>query len=115
MHEYGLCEGVLDAVRERAGGRAVAGFRLRCGIKHAVDAEAMTLAFEVMAAGTEADGARIEIVIVPATLTCRTCGAGGDTTDMLALCPRCGSDDVQITGGDELTLESVSYAATFPQ
>jgi hypothetical protein len=29
MHEFGLCEGVLDAVRQRADGRRVTGVRVR--------------------------------------------------------------------------------------
>jgi Zn finger protein HypA/HybF involved in hydrogenase expression len=28
---------------------------------------------------------------------------------VLAICPRCASDDVEITGGDEMTLESITY------
>ena len=110
MHEYGLCEGVLDAVRQRAGGRQVAGIRVRFGVRHAVDAESLAQAFGVVAEGTEAAGAAVELVTVPATLTCRSCGHTGDITDVLAVCPRCASDDVEVTGGDEMTLESVRYA-----
>lgn len=55
MHEYGLSEGVLDAVQKRADGRPVAGIRIRCGARHAVEPEAMRQAFGMMATGTEAD------------------------------------------------------------
>ena len=41
MHEYGLAEGVLATVRQRAAGRKVAGIRVRFGVKHAVDEESM--------------------------------------------------------------------------
>ena len=33
MHEFGLCEGVLDTVRARAGGRQVAAVRVRFGVR----------------------------------------------------------------------------------
>jgi hydrogenase nickel incorporation protein HypA/HybF len=109
MHEFGLSEGVLATVRQRASGRKVAGIRVRFGVRHHVDQESLAHAFGVVAEGTEAEGAAVELVTVPATLTCRGCGFGGETTDVLAICPRCAGDDVEISGGDEMTLESISY------
>ncbi len=109
MHEYGLCEGVLDAVRQRAGGRKVAGIRVRFGVRHAVDQESLTQAFSFVAEGTEAAGAAVELVTVPARITCRDCGLAAETTDVLAVCPRCARADVEISGGDEITLESITY------
>jgi D-sedoheptulose 7-phosphate isomerase len=109
MHEFGLCEGVLDAVRKRAAGRPVAGVRLRCGVRHAVDEASMAHAFSVVAEGTEAAGATVEVITVPATVACRDCGAAGESTDRLAACPACGSVNVELDGGDELILESLTY------
>jgi len=109
MHEFGLCEGVLDTVRTRAAGRPVSGIRVRCGVRHAVDAESMTQAFGFIASGTEADGAAVEVVTVPATVHCHGCGATSETTDLLTACPRCAGSDVELTGGDELVLESISF------
>ena len=54
MHEYGLCEGVLDAVRQRAEGRKVAEVKVRFGVRHAVDQESLSQAFGFVAEGTEA-------------------------------------------------------------
>ena len=79
MHEYGLCEGVLDAVRQRAGGRKVAGIRVRFGVRHAVDEESLTQAFTFVAEGTEAAGAAVELVTVPARMACRDCGLAAET------------------------------------
>ena len=110
MHEFGLCEGVLDAVQKRAAGRRVAGIRVRCGVRHAVDPASMAQAFEMVATGTEADGAAVEVVTVPATVTCHGCGTASEVADPIPVCPRCGSADVDVSGGDELTLESVSYS-----
>jgi hypothetical protein len=38
------------------------------------------------------------------------CGTASDVSDPIPVCPRCGSADVDVSGGDELTLESVSYS-----
>jgi hydrogenase nickel insertion protein HypA len=112
VHEFGLCEGVLQAVQTRAAGRPVAGIRVRCGVRHAVDPQSLAQAFALVADGTEAAGAAVEVVTVPATVTCRDCGTAGESTDQLAVCPRCGGANVEVSGGDELVLESVRYAAS---
>jgi hydrogenase nickel incorporation protein HypA/HybF len=109
MHEYGLAEGVLATVRQRAEGRKVARIRVRFGVRHAVDQESMAQAFRFVAEGTEAAGAAVEVVTVPATIACQTCGRSAPTTDVLAVCPLCGAEDVEITGGEEMTLESITY------
>jgi hydrogenase nickel incorporation protein HypA/HybF len=70
----------------------------------------MRQAFGFVAAGTEADGAAVDIVTVPAIVNCHGCGATSETADLLTTCPRCKGSDVAVTGGDELVLESISYA-----
>jgi hydrogenase nickel incorporation protein HypA/HybF len=110
MHEYGLAEGVLDSVRQRAGGRQVTGLRVRFGVRHAVDEESLAQAFGFVAEGTEAAGAEVKLITVPATLSCRDCGQTAQTGDVLAVCPHCAGENVDITGGDEMTLESITYA-----
>ena len=112
MHEYGLCEGVLETVRQRAGGRKVTGIRVRFGVRHAVVEESLAQAFSFVAAGTEAAGAVVELVTVPATIDCHDCGLRAETTDVLAVCPRCAGENVTITGGDEMILESITYEPT---
>ena len=109
MHEYGLAEGVLATVRQRAAGRKVAGIQVRFGVRHAVDEESLAQAFGFVAEGTEAAGAAVTLVTVPATITCQDCGLTAETADVLAACPRCAGEDVKITGGDEMTLESITY------
>jgi hydrogenase nickel incorporation protein HypA/HybF len=65
MHEIGLCESLLDAVERRAAGRKVLGVKFRVGEQHRVVDEALDQAFELVAAGTVAEGAVVELVVVP--------------------------------------------------
>jgi hydrogenase nickel incorporation protein HypA/HybF len=109
MHEFGLAEGVLETVRQRAAGRPVSRVRLRAGVRHGVDEESMAQAFTFVAAGTEADGAVLDLIAVPLRLTCPACGYTAETFDVLAVCPRCESDAVDLDGGDELVLEALEY------
>jgi hydrogenase nickel incorporation protein HypA/HybF len=69
----------------------------------------MAQAFSFVAAGTEADGAAVEVVTVPVTVHCRDCGTASESNDLLAVCPHCKGSEVDMSGGDELVLESVRY------
>jgi hydrogenase nickel incorporation protein HypA/HybF len=111
VHEIGLCEGVLETVLRHAKGRTVSRVRLRAGVRHAVDSASMEQVFLLVAQGTPAAGAVVEVTPVAARLECRECGARADTFDLLAVCPQCGSGTVDVTGGDDLVLESIDYAA----
>jgi Zn finger protein HypA/HybF involved in hydrogenase expression len=64
MHEIGLCEALLDAVEKRAAGRQVTGVRVRIGTLHRVAEPALVQGFELVAVGSVADGAAIELVTV---------------------------------------------------
>lgn len=105
MHEYGLCDGVVEAVLARSGGRRVSRVGVRVGVRYRVVPEIFAHAFEHSAEGTLAEGAQVEIVSVPAHGECRACLVAFDCADPLAACAACGGYDVSVSGGDELTLE----------
>lgn len=103
-----MCEAILEAVELRAAGRPVTGVRLRIGALHRVVPAALDQAFALAAAGTVAEGADVDLVVTPAVVTCRGCGAGTDSPDdAYPTCGRCGSPNVEINGGDEIVLESI--------
>lgn len=109
MHEIGLCEGVVETVERRAGGRRVEAIGLRVGARHRVVLDAFRQAFELVAAGTVADGAEVDVVTVPFDLNCRTCGASFTAAEPAPRCPTCDGAAVEARGGDELTLEWLRY------
>lgn len=110
MHEFGLCEAIVEAVERRAQGRRVNGVRVRIGTLHRVVGPALDQAFEMAATGTVAADAAVELVVVPVHATCRECGHETESDDPLPVCAECGSTDVELTGGDELILESIRIA-----
>ena len=107
MHELGLCEGILEAVERRAAGRRVTRVRIRAGAQHRVVPAALDQAFALVAAGTVADGAAVDLVVVPMAVRCLDCGHQGEATDAQAACPACGGLELETSGGDELILESI--------
>jgi len=109
MHETGLVEGIVDAVQRRAAGRLVAAVRVRMGVLHRAHQGPMDLAWEMVGAGTIVDGASLELIPVPVTTTCASCGQVDSGPDRVPYCSGCGATDVEHAGGDELTLEAIEY------
>ncbi len=107
MHEHGICEGLVDLIEQQAAGRKVTGVRLRIGARHAVVDQAFDQAFAMAADGTAAAGAKLDLVVTPMTVTCRACGRHSESTDPLAVCSGCGGSDVDLSGGEEMVLESI--------
>ena len=115
MHETGLCEAIVDEVERAAGGRRVERIRVRVGEAHGVVAEDLAAAFRMTAAGTVAEEAEVDLVIEPLAARCMSCGAetAGSPAALVA-CPGCGGVNVEITGGDEVVLDSISVALAGP-
>jgi hydrogenase nickel incorporation protein HypA/HybF len=111
MHELGLCEDIVAAVDARAAGRAVTRVRVRVGRLHHVHPEAFEQSFAMAAAGGVAEDAVAELVLLPVRARCTACGADAEADEMISACPACGSFDLELTGGDELVLESLEYAS----
>jgi hydrogenase nickel incorporation protein HypA/HybF len=107
VHELGLCEGILAAVERRAAGRRVTRVRVRAGARHRVVESALDQAFALVSRGTVADGADVDLVVVPVRVRCLDCGHQAEAADALAACPACGGLDLDLEGGDELILESI--------
>ena len=111
MHEFGLCDGIVEAVQKRAGGRPVARVRVRVGTLHRVVAAAFQQAFTHAAEGTEAERATVDLVIVPVSVKCLSCGAVTEADELVVICPKCVSMDLNLIAGEELILESIEYEA----
>jgi hydrogenase nickel incorporation protein HypA/HybF len=110
MHEIGYCEGVLEAVLHRSGDRPVAQIGIHAGTLHRLAPDAFQQSFALVAAGTPAENAQTQLVAVPATGVCTTCGNRFDTPDPGAVCPSCGGFEVELEGGNDLTLAWIEYA-----
>jgi hydrogenase nickel incorporation protein HypA/HybF len=106
------CEGVLEAVHRRAGGRPVARVGVRIGAVHRVVADAFEQSFQLAAAGGPADGATTEVVVVPVRGHCMDCRADFESPDPSPACPSCGSLDVAAEGGDDIVLAWLQYVDT---
>jgi hydrogenase nickel incorporation protein HypA/HybF len=111
MHEFGLCQSIIEAVQRRAAGRPVTEVRLQIGALHRVQEEAMNQAFAFAATGTVAQNARVAVITLPVRMTCDGCATQSQGDEMIPACPHCEATTLTLVGGDELMLESVRFAA----
>jgi hydrogenase nickel incorporation protein HypA/HybF len=106
MHELAITQSVVDAACERAAGRPVRSIRVLVGALTAVVPDAMLFCFDLVTAGTLAEGARLDVESRAGGAHCRSCATDFALADPILLCP-CGSADVAVTAGQELQILSM--------
>jgi hydrogenase nickel incorporation protein HypA/HybF len=106
MHELSITNSIVEAVTDRTGDAKVAAVQLRVGKLSGVLPDAMRFCFDMVTAGTTLQGARLDICEPEGKGHCRRCGNDFALPDPVLLCP-CGSADVQVLSGRELSIASV--------
>jgi hydrogenase nickel incorporation protein HypA/HybF len=110
MHELSIMQGALSQALDQArqaGAVRVHEIRLRIGVLSGVVPEALQFAFEALAAGTPAEGARLTIEKVPARFWCGTCSREFVAEALFADCPDCHNPSGTLRSGRELELVSL--------
>ena len=105
-----ITESVIAAVSEKVGDRKVQRVSLTVGRLSGVVAESLSFYFDLATEGTPLEGSKLEVIDIPGRASCRACGAEVELEDMIALCT-CGSADLEILSGDELTIKEVELEA----
>ena len=107
MHEMGIANSILDAVRKETShypGAQARKVGVKIGELAAVDSEALQFCFEVLVKETELEGLQLEIQTCARMHQCQTCSAEFPVRDYEFHCPHCGSLNSKYIGGDELEL-----------
>jgi len=110
MHEMSVTMSLMDLVLEeaaKAGARKIVGVNIVLGemtgiIDHYVQAN-----FELLSQNTPAEGAALTFKNTPRQARCRHCAHVFQPKDLAWSCPRCQSLEIEITGGNELYVESI--------
>lgn len=105
MHELSLAHGIVEIATEaarRAGATRVESVQLRVGRLAGVEAGALLFSFDLAAAGTVLEGARLEIEDVPLVIWCTPCGAERELPGVQRFrCPVCDTPSGDIRRGRE--------------
>jgi hydrogenase nickel incorporation protein HypA/HybF len=108
MHELALAENIAQIIQQNlpAPDAVVSKIHLKVGKLSGVVPEALRAGFQIVAQKTASAQAALEIEEVPARAKCADCQAEFTITEPYFLCPGCSSGRIQLTAGQELTVES---------
>ena len=107
MHELSMCEAIARTVVDRAAGRRVLTVTVRIGHLRQVVPDTMAFCWEMVTAGTELEGAALEIEHVVATVACEALRRHDHARCARARLRICGSRAVTLRSGEELMLVSL--------
>lgn len=109
MHELGITRNIVSIVTEKAGGEPVRRVTIAIGKLSAVLPEAIRFCFDIVSQGTVVEGADLEILEIPGTAECRSCGTHFELEQLYGRCP-CGSVDITRLTGEELLVKQMVTA-----
>ena len=113
MHELSMMQQVLETVEGQASAQnasRVHSVTLRIGALSGVVPDALRFAFECLAPGTRAEGAALVIEEPPVPCYCRSCQRAFETKTVQFQCPACGGVEVELRGGQEMTIVSMEVS-----
>lgn len=110
MHEFSICEGLVDAVLKEAEKLEpppdrVIRVQVVMGRLHQIVPDYLAQAFEVLTRGTPAEGAEMKMKTLPVVGRCNACGWEGEVDPPFFRCGRCEALDLDVVKGKELFLE----------
>jgi hydrogenase nickel incorporation protein HypA/HybF len=106
MHELAITRNIVAIVGEAARGRRVTRVVLEIGKLSGVLADAVAFCFDIVAAGTLASSAILDIRQIDGRAHCRDCGEEFAAATLFARCP-CGSQHCDRLAGEELNVKAI--------
>lgn len=110
MHEMSLCEGVLQIIESEAKVQKFTKVKrviLDVGALAGVEIAALEFSFEVVMRGSIAENAVLQINEVEAQAWCMQCAESITVKERYDACPKCGSYQLQVSGGDEMKIKEL--------
>ena len=113
MHEMSLAESMVGIVTDAAARERVQHVKsvlVEVGELSCVAPDALRFCFDAVARGTPVEGAQLEIARIAGEGACRACGGIAPMAEPYALCPACGSADMELRRGMELRVIQIEAA-----
>jgi hydrogenase nickel incorporation protein HypA/HybF len=111
MHEMGIVQSIIDILEQQAvmhKVKRIVKVSLEFGALTAVQPDAVRFAFEILAPGTAAETAELDITIIPIKVRCFDCSEVRTLEVYQPFCPVCESGALQIIEGrDEMRIASM--------
>lgn len=113
MHEFGIAQGLLETVLNKAEenrATCVTAIKLDIGLLSGVEEEALQFAFTALSEGTPAERATLLINKIPVSCFCGQCQNVFECRPFSYQCPHCGKASHDVRTGRELNLIAMEVA-----
>lgn len=110
MHELGITENILDTVVKHAGREGavrITDISLVIGDLSSVVDDSVQFYWDMLSAGTLAEGAQLHFHRIPAKFRCETCGHCFSPDGLSYRCPVCQSEKVRVHSGNEFYIDNI--------
>ena len=107
MHEMSIAQSLIEIIKEemdKHDAKVLRTVHLNIGQMSAVVPDSLSFCFEVITAGTELEGARLVMDLVPLEGFCRDCNDTFQIENYAFACPACGSTEIEVIGGQDLSI-----------
>ena len=107
MHEMSIAQSLIEVVKEemlKHDAKSLRSVRLNIGQMSAIVPDSLSFCFNVIITGTQFEGARLIMDIIPLRGTCHRCKSEFEIKDYAFVCPSCDSSEIETIAGQDLTI-----------
>ncbi|WP_298947779.1 hydrogenase maturation nickel metallochaperone HypA [uncultured Campylobacter sp.] len=107
MHELSIVQSLVALCEKNAAANSakeVVHLEVRIGRLSGVEPHYLESAFEVYKTGTICENAELAITLQNVAVECKSCGFIGELSENDFTCPACGSQELEVTGGEDMHL-----------
>jgi hydrogenase nickel incorporation protein HypA/HybF len=107
MHELGIAQSIINTAIKVAKENErcrIEKIRIHVGEFRAVIQEQLLFSFQFAAEGTMAEGATLEIEVIPIEALCESCQKEFKVKNFQFQCPTCNGTSVRVVRGDDLKI-----------
>ncbi len=113
LHELGVAQSIIDialrVVNEHGGGK-IARITIQAGELRSIIKEQLQFCFSFAAKDTPAEGAELEVEVIPLIASCRRCRKEFRVRNLNFHCPECKGASTEILQGKELRVLDLELA-----
>jgi hydrogenase nickel incorporation protein HypA/HybF len=113
LHELGIAQSIIDIalrVADRHGGGKIARITIQAGELRSIIKEQLQFCFSFAAKDTPAEGAQLEVEVIPLVALCEACRKEFRVQNLDFHCPDCMGNSTEILQGKELRVLDLELA-----
>lgn len=110
MHELPITQSIVKISCEEAlkhDVKKVKKIKIKVGVLTGFVPESIQYYFDIISKGTTVEGAVLDVQKMPIRIKCKECGFDDLLPKGFYTCPKCGSTNIKVSGGNEFYIDSM--------